>query len=294
MDPLYSLKGIIYLIENTVNGKQYIGQTTRSFAQRYHGCQWWKRSNNPYLKAAVAKEGTEIFKITILEHSKTLEELNQLEEKYATEYNTYVPNGYNLVKCGDNKLQHPSSVLKRSRTVVLNNPEGRNVVITNIREFCRNNSLDGRAISRVLKEEHASHKGWTLANVTVKHHRNKKTYIIFEQNGTRHEIIGLTVFCNEKGLNYNQMRSMVQGKTAESQGYALSVKAFAKQRKKHIVTLVKDNEEIILNNIKKDCKVLGFHSPYVYKLINGKVPSYKGWTVKTLSSSPIEWGNTKI
>lgn len=287
MDPLYNLKGIIYMIENKVNGRRYIGQTIFTFARRYPSCNWWKNSNNPFLKAAVAKYGPEAFAITILEHSKTLEELNILEAQYAKKWNTYAPNGYNLVECGKNRRQHPSSILLRSRTVTLNDPDGQDITITNIRKFCLDNGLDYRTIYRVLNGKFASHRGWTLQGVTTKHIRTNHCYRIYDHNGVLYEIIGLAKFCKEKGLNYYHMRSMVQGKIFESQGYALSVEAFSKRRMRHVVTLVRGKEELIIRNIKQECKNLGFHSRFIYQLIAGKILSYKGWAIKALSEVPV-------
>ena len=125
LNPLTHYKGIIYIIQNTVNNKRYIGKTIYHFTRRYPSGKWWEYTNNPYLKRAAQKYGIDAFSITILEHSKTREELVQLEQKYAIEYNSYYPNGYNLVECGADPKQHPASVEKRSKTVILNNPEGK-------------------------------------------------------------------------------------------------------------------------------------------------------------------------
>lgn len=287
MNPLYDLKGIIYLIRNRINGKCYVGQTIGSFVQRYPGRNWIRNSNNPHLKAAVSKYGLDGFDIAILEHSKTLDELNTLEEFYAREYNCYSPHGYNLVQCGKNRKPHPESVAKRSRTIIMNDPTGQDVVITNIREFCRNEGLDERSFARVIRGEHASHKGWSLQGVTEKHHRNKHRFVVFDEKGNQHNIIGLADFCRERGLEYLAMRSMVRGKTQESQGYALSMEAFDKQRCRHVVTLVNGDMEIVLKNIKRECKRYGLHAKYVYQLLTGKLPSYKGWIVKSLSEIPV-------
>ncbi len=280
-------KGVLYLIENTVDGKRYIGQTTHAFTTRYRGGRWWVYTTSPYLKRAAAKHGHGAFRVTILHYGKTLDELNRLEEEYARVLDCYAPNGYNLVQCGANKRQHPDSVAKRSRTIVLNDPRGQDVTVTNIRAFCREHGLDNRAICRVIKGEHASHQGWSLAGVTDKHRRNHGAYTVYSEDGVRHDIVNLSAWCREQGLAWHAMRSMVQGKTAESQGYALSVDAFARQRCRHIVTLVGHGQEVVLSNVKRDCLTLGLHSRYVYRLIAGKLPSYKGWTVKALGSVPM-------
>lgn len=287
MRPLYDLKGIIYLIRNRTNGKCYVGQTLGSFVERYHGRNWAKWSNNPHIRSAAAKYGLDGFDISILEHSKTLDELNILEKRYAQEYNSYSPHGYNLVQCGENRRQHPDSVALRSRTIIMNDPSGRDVTITNVRKFCRDKGLHGSILYRVIRGELASHKGWTKQGVTEKHHRNNHRYVIYDSSGRKHEVIGLTDFCRTHGLVYFQMRSMVQGKTQASQGYALSVEAFTKRRCRHIVTLVKEGREIVISNVKQECRQYGLHAKHLYQLLNGKVSSYNGWTMKSLDKAPV-------
>ncbi len=287
MTSYYSYRGIIYLIRNKIDGKCYVGQTLKRFIDRYSGGKWWKFTTNPYLRRAAVKYGSDAFEVQILEHSKPLEELNRLEAEYAKNYQAYAPTGYNLVECGDNRRQHPDSVLKRSRTVILNDPSGQDVTIVNIRKFCRDNRLDERSLSRVLKGEHASHQGWTLQGVTAKHHRNHHSYTLYEANGTKHEVTGLTAFCQGRGLIYHQMRSMIQGKTVESQGFTLSVEAFSRQRTKHKITLIGHGREVTLTNVKKECGALGLHSRYVYHLISGKLKMYKGWSLKDVTAVPV-------
>ncbi len=280
-------EGIVYMVENLLDGKRYIGQTIHTFVRRYPGGRWWEHTNNPYLKRAAAKHGHDAFRVTILHYGKTPEELNRLEEEYARVLNCYSPHGYNLVQCGQSKRHHPDSVLKRCRTLTLNDPSGKDVTVTNIKGFCRDNRLDERSLSRVIRGDHASHKGWSLAGVTQKHHRNNHSYVVYERDGARHDITGLTSWCRERGLVYHAMRSMVQGKTFESQGYALNPEAFAKQRQRHVVTLTKGDREVVVRNVKQECTSLGLGSARLYMLIAGKLTTYKGWSVKALTSEPI-------
>lgn len=89
-------KMVVYMIENKVNHKKYIGITTNSFAERYpHGI---RSHHNPHLRKAVAKYGQENFVITLLEKNvKDIETLEQLEMKYIKEYDTCnKEKGYNI------------------------------------------------------------------------------------------------------------------------------------------------------------------------------------------------------
>lgn len=84
---------IIYKITNNIEGKSYIGQTSRSIEKRFE-----EHCNTPgkTMYEIIKKYGKENFTIEILDDSATsYEELDLLEKKYIVEFNTIHPNGYN-------------------------------------------------------------------------------------------------------------------------------------------------------------------------------------------------------
>lgn len=93
-------KGYGYIYKYTSpSGKSYIGQTTRSLAERaghngknYKGCSLMFR--------AIQKYGFEAFEVEILAEVKK-EQLDDYEKKYIVIFNTLSPNGYNLTEGGD-------------------------------------------------------------------------------------------------------------------------------------------------------------------------------------------------
>lgn len=90
--------GYIYIVENVINGKQYVGQTTDPDARRrahFNG-----RSGCPVLQNAIEKYGSENFEFRILEEGSSLEELNQRETYWISELNTIRPQGYNIEQGG--------------------------------------------------------------------------------------------------------------------------------------------------------------------------------------------------
>ncbi len=54
----------IYRIFNIETGKSYIGQTTKTFRQRYWG-KWYNSTQNEYLKNSVKKYGEQNFAFQI-------------------------------------------------------------------------------------------------------------------------------------------------------------------------------------------------------------------------------------
>ena len=106
--------GCIYLITNTTNNKQYVGQSKFPIPYRRYKSHWWaslkpsglpKRDNTP-LHRAMRKYGPDCFKVESLCVAPH-EQLNKLEAHYAEELQTYTwdkpdthPPGYNATWCG--------------------------------------------------------------------------------------------------------------------------------------------------------------------------------------------------
>ena len=127
--------GFIYKITNKMNGKNYIGQTTRAIEQR------WKehlREKNDYpIHKAIKKYGESNFTVTMIEEC-TNEKLNEREIYWIKYYDSYNGHkGYNATRGGQNIThlkewiqEHPQEVkenLNRARQKAIkkfeDNPE---------------------------------------------------------------------------------------------------------------------------------------------------------------------------
>ena len=117
--------GIIYVLENTVNKKKYVGQTTRSYKERYafggknnaermykyH--KYHKEHNlsyNKHLLASFEKYGYENF--TVCERfdiAYTKEELDDKERYYIKKFNSF-ENGYNKTTGGTSDYEVTDTV----------------------------------------------------------------------------------------------------------------------------------------------------------------------------------------
>jgi group I intron endonuclease len=94
--------GFIYKITNTINGKCYIGETTKSDPEKR-----WKEHKNtikrgdgcPALQNSVNKHGIDNFKFEILIICFD-EDRYKYEIEYIKKYNTLIPNGYNILEGG--------------------------------------------------------------------------------------------------------------------------------------------------------------------------------------------------
>ena len=106
--------GYIYLITNTITGKQYVGQTLckniESRWNQHKSCS--EKTLGRYILSAYKKYGIENFKFQIICICFD-EDCNKFEEEYIKKFNTLVPNGYNLRAGGLNSKQHPETIEKR-------------------------------------------------------------------------------------------------------------------------------------------------------------------------------------
>ena len=83
---------IIYKIENNKNGMVYIGQTTRTVAERVYR----HIHSDSKIGKAMVKEGKENFTITVLDHATNKQELDELERYWIAFFNAR-ENGYNTL-----------------------------------------------------------------------------------------------------------------------------------------------------------------------------------------------------
>ena len=99
------MKGFIYK-HTAPNGKSYIGQTTSKNILnrwRYDGKGY---KNCTVFYKAIEKYGWNNFSHEVLEEVEfdDIYQLNQIEENYIVKFNTLIPNGYNLITKGENKI----------------------------------------------------------------------------------------------------------------------------------------------------------------------------------------------
>ena len=94
---------IVYKITNKITGKSYIGSTTRSLNIRKKE-HIYKSNNNPqcYIHKSIRKYGNLNFKWEVLVECNNRHEMYNMEYHFIKQYNTVVPNGYNLTEGYDN------------------------------------------------------------------------------------------------------------------------------------------------------------------------------------------------
>lgn len=83
---------LIYKITNLLNGKSYIGQTTKPLKERMRKHY---TTTNVLIDKEIARCGINNFTVDVIDKAENRDELNQKEIYWIAKYNTLIPNGYN-------------------------------------------------------------------------------------------------------------------------------------------------------------------------------------------------------
>lgn len=284
-EQLKTLKMIIYLFTNKVNGKQYVGQTGSSFKSRY-GKTWYKHSkNNQYIKRALLKYGQNNFYVSILEYNiDNFKELDKLETSYIKKLNTIYPNGYNLTSggckhhkfCNAAKLKMSNGNSKEY--IVKDNNTNKIITIKNLSHFCRKNNLSKSGMKNMIVGKTDNYKQYTLPNNSPQFWEiispNNKIYKIFKGD--------LGNFCREENLPLDEIWNLICKRRYDYSGWKIKDSNITK---KFIKVISPDNKEFIVgvSGIKQFCLENKISINYFYKCIHKGIKKfYKNWVIKEI------------
>ena len=139
---------IVYLITNIMNGKRYVGWTSKSLEVRWR--QHSRRNSNCFaLQSAINKYGRESFITETLFDVSTKEQAVELEIEYIERYRTVSPNGYNLTTGGEGTAGDCEEVRRKKSLANIGNKHAVGAVRTP--EYLK--ALSERFKGRVFSEE---------------------------------------------------------------------------------------------------------------------------------------------
>lgn len=164
--------GYIYIYRNKINGKRYIGQTTKTVEERYSNGRGYK---NQVFGRALKKYGRENFDLIYVEVKD--ENLDAIESALIKEFDTTNPKyGYNR-ESGGNKNKHPSEETKK-----------------------KNSEAQKGEKNHFYGKHHSEESKMKNAEANEKFH-----YVIQSPEEDIFETNSLRAFCKEHGLNQGNM-----------------------------------------------------------------------------------------
>lgn len=153
------MKGRIYSIVCKVNGKRYIGQTTKNVAERWRGhLQESKTQSHRPLYRAINKYGAGMFTIRIIEDDIEYDNLSAREIYWIEQFDTF-NNGYNLTTGGEQSYTIREDVkekISQSTSGVCKSEEHTNKMRASLRERAKHHKAftvqgDGKHFRRKIK-----------------------------------------------------------------------------------------------------------------------------------------------
>ena len=177
---------LIYKITNKLNGKVYIGQTTKTLDQRRKGhIQAAKNGVNHHLYNAMNKYGIENFEFEEICRTNSKSELNYLEAKYILEYDS-VRNGYNMGYGGDNNVMD-SPIVKDKHDKIMRSDDVRLKISQSMKQYRKENPFTEEHRQKI-SEKLKGNKHFAGHTITEDHKKAlnkshfKKVYCINHNN----------------------------------------------------------------------------------------------------------------
>lgn len=172
--------GIIYKIENKINGKVYIGLTTKSLEKRLNEHVTGKKKTS-LIGNALKKYKLDSFSVNVIDVAFFKEDLCGKEKQLIIFYNCKHPNGYNLTDGGEGLLNPTQEI----RDKIGKASKGRGYLIKGIRRSKEtliklSQSHKGIRISEETKEK------LRIASTGRKHTEEEKRKIGEGRLGKRH------------------------------------------------------------------------------------------------------------
>ncbi len=222
--------GYVYIIENIINKKKYIGQSQQLDIKsrwKYHkSCD--KRYIGNILYNAYVKYGVNnfTFKIVCICFD---EDTNKYEEEYITKYNTIYPNGYNLLKGGNNKkhneytkkklsdmfkgTNHPQYGKQKSEEAIINQKNG-------LKIYYENKNKD--KIKYITSNPHSEKTKQKIQLAILKHYDNNSKYWVCQYDMNKNLIKKYRSYTNaakETGIGKTTISNACKNFEKMSRGY---------------------------------------------------------------------------
>lgn len=268
----------IYQIRCIPNGKIYIGSAVDIYDRCEHHRSSLRRGNhiNAHLGAAWDKYGEENFEFSVLELAEPTR-LLLLEQEWLDQTKSYErERGFNIYSTAYSPGEANAKIWEG-----FIDPDGNEVTIKNLFDFCRQNNLDFPSMHRLAKGESKlkSYKGWSHRN-SIRQREYKKTYngFIDPKGEPVGPITNLAAFCRKNNLDNTHMVAVAHGRIYSHRGWTYQNERKNLGEKTYIGFVSPQGERPVITNLQAFCRANNLAIVHMRQLISGKRKSHKGWT----------------
>lgn len=284
---------IIYGIRHKESNKWYVGQSYRSFYERYPTGRFWKYAPSQYLKNVYAKYGETLFEVYLLYRNiSDLDELDRLEIEAIKQLDSIYPHGYNFDTGGqryEKRVHEVSKALmsethrrQKAKARVIYDKTGKRFEFNNLCTFCQEHGLDGRVLSGLYSGHLRTYKGWYLEGTDPgRYSKNSKRCELLSPEGELCAFYNVTSFAEKHSLDKNRLYAVLSGKSVEHRGYHLP-NTDGKRRNRHQkYESIRISKNDIIYELKGDigevCSKIGIGKREVYTLTSGEQRTARGF-----------------
>lgn len=268
----------VYQILCLPTGKIYVGSAVDIWARWGQHRRSLRRGDHPnaHLQQAWDKYGEDQFEFSVLELVDEAD-LLQAEQKWIDK--TGCANreaGFNVFDIAGS----PGDAFAQVWDGFIG-PDGIEVTITNLFDFCRRSNLDWSSMHRLAmgKSKLKSYKGWTHKN-SVRQRDYVKTYdgFIDPSGNPAGPIINLAAFCRAHGLDSTHMVAVAHGRICSHRGWTYNNDRTHRGYRTYTGFVNPQGQRIIITNLAAFCREHGLNEIRMRQLISGERKSHKGWT----------------
>jgi group I intron endonuclease len=269
----------IYQIRCNTNGKIYIGSAVNMLARWAEHRSRLRRGAhvNKHLQQAWIRYGEENFEFTVVEYVRQ-PFLLRAEQSWIDKTDcTNRDIGFNIATVAGS----PPPGLRAQVWDGFIAPDGKDVTITNLHDFCRKNSLHIGCMQELASgnSRMRSYRGWTHKN-SLHHRKHIRTFedFIDPQGRSVGPITNLYAFCREHGLDDSSMYDVANGKSLSYRGWTYQNNRESKREKTYRGFINPEGMQVAITNLRGFCREHGLNIVHMRQLISGRQKRHKGWT----------------
>ncbi len=268
----------IYQILCLPTGKIYVGSAVDLRSRWAHHWRSLRRGDhhNIHLQLAWNKYGEKSFEYSVLELVDSSDLLRVEQEWIDRTGCAHSDIGFNVYDTAGSPGEANAQVWNG-----FIDPDGNEVIITNLHKFCREHGLDHPSMLRLARghSKLKSHKGWTHRN-SPRQREYVKTYegFIDPDGNPLGPITNLAAFCREHGLDTTHMVAVAHGRIYSHRGWTYANdRQWLGSTKTYTGFINPDGQRMIITNLSAFCREHNLDVVHMREVMAGRRKSHKGW-----------------